>query len=121
VLFSGVMVALYCVPKAVSGDSGDTGIIRLGATNVPLDMSVGHEGVVVDVRVTAAVAVVVDCIFAVVVAADIAEVEDGRPRTAQLNPPVKSVILVQPVESAMLPEKMLKLPSLARPGLGHAK
>lgn len=105
----------------MSGDSGDTGIIRLGATNVPLDMSVGHEGVVVDVRVTAAVAVVMDRIFAVVVAADIAEVEDGRPRTAQLNPPVKSVILVQPVESAMLSEKMLKLPSLARPGLGHAK
>ena len=117
-LFSGVMVALYCVPKAVSGDSGDTGIIRFGVTNVPLDISVGHEGVVVDVGVTT---VVVDCIFAVVVAADIAEVEDGRPRTAQLNPPVKSVILVQPVESAMPSEKMLKLPSLARLGLGHAK
>ena len=107
VLLSGVMVALYCVPKAVSGDSGDTGIIKFGATKVPLDISVGHEGVVVDVRVAVAVAVIVDWISAVVMVADISEVDNGLPRTAQLNPPVKSVILVQPVESAMLSENML--------------
>lgn len=31
VLFSGVMVAVYWVPKAWSGDAGETGMMRFGA------------------------------------------------------------------------------------------
>lgn len=115
VLLSGVMVALYCVPKEVVGEDGDTGMMRLGAMKVPLEMSVGHDAVVVVVE--AAVGVVaddataafvvsegVDVDAAAGVAVDVTSVDDGLPRAAQLKPPAERVILVQPVELLSLSE-----------------
>jgi hypothetical protein len=77
------------------------GTMRFGARQVPEEMSVGQEG-------GAAGAVEVanwSCVLVVVVTA--VDVDDGRPRAAQLKAPVRRVIFVQLLASAMLSEKVL--------------
>ncbi len=73
---------------------------------MPPEMSVGQDCELAGDWVTAGTDSVVSCRCALVVLVAVAVV-DGRPRAAQLKPPVKSVMLVQLVAFAMLYEKIL--------------
>lgn len=86
----GEMYALYEFPNEVFDSRGEVGTMRCGNWKTPPEISVGQEDIA-EVVCAAAATVVDDAV-------GIPEDEGGgRPNAEQLNPPVLSVTLSQPV------------------------
>lgn len=116
VVFLLEMAAEYELPNAWSGDSEDVGRIRCGNSNGPEVMSVGQDGVAVDVSEVVGDETQEDVVSSratcdVEVSAE--EDEEGRPIAEQPKPPVLSWMVWHPIVSVFSSLNIFQLPSFA--------